>query len=144
MKLNIIVLLALIVITYGIFKEASATDPHHTHEAGADGVDGQDGQDGADGVNGLDGISYKLDDDTIDSIMATSMAISAIEFSHGTRKTQVGVGVGHYSGKNSVSLGLAKLIETEEGEFLAVGKVGWIEDDDEVAVGVGATFLIGD
>lgn len=142
MKSAFIVLLFLIVLDWTIFSVANAHSSHHHGEVAVNGVDGQDGQDGVDGVAG---ISYNIvDDDTMDSIMATSMALSAVEFSHGTRKTQVGIGLGHYSGKNAISFGVAKLIETQDSEFLAVGKIGWVEDENEAAVGVGATWLIGD
>lgn len=87
-------------------------------------------------------VSYHLDDDAIDSIMAGAMAADAISFSAHTRKKQFGIGLGHYRGENSLALGFGKMIETDDYEILLSVKGSYIDYDEDVAVGVGATIEV--
>lgn len=110
---------------------------------GPTGPPGADGLDGADGAAGVTTHRY-LDDDEIEAIMAASAAMAVVEFSHGTRKKQIGAGCGFYKSEQACAIGFAQLMETENTEFLAVGKVAFTEELDDVVVGVGATWLVGD
>ena len=140
MKWNIFIVLILVVVIHTLLNIANAS-----------GWQGPPGPPGADGIDGLDGMDGKCDcsgrqlsDDDLDAIFAGAMAADAVNFSFGTRKKQFGIGVATYSGRNAVSVGVGWLVETEEMEYLLSLKAAVTDQKNDVAVGVGATVLIGD
>lgn len=147
MKLSFAVLVILILTDWVIFNTASATgynhDHPHEHEPSGDTFVTEVTEVHNDTFIAETNItSYHLDDDAIEAVMAGAMAADAINFSAHTRKKQFGIGLGHYRGENSFALGFGQLIETENYEILLSLKAAYIEHDDDVAVGAGATIEV--
>lgn len=99
---------------------AYAGDDHHHHN----GEDGQDGQDGIDGIDGIDGVdggsgvagvngfdgSNGIDTTNLNIGLASSFAMSNMDFSSSTKQWQVGAAMGGYGGEEAWAVGAAKLL----------------------------------
>jgi len=107
-----------ILILVTIWTHGHANGGHHDGEDGKDGKDGIDGVDGIDGtngvvglngVNGLDG-SNGIDSSNLYTGIASSFAMSNLDFSSSTTQWQVGAAMGGYGGQEAWAMGAAKLI----------------------------------
>ena len=146
MKLPLAVLVILIMLDWVIINTAAAGgnsighDHPHEHDPSGDTYVTEVYNETTEVTNKI--TNYHLDDDSIDAVMAGAMAADAISFSAHTRAKQFGVGLGHYRGENSIAVGFGQLIETENYEVLLSLKASYIDHDDDVALGAGATIEV--
>lgn len=127
---------------------AYASDDHH-HHAGQDGKDGQNGIDGVDGIDGADGVSglnginglngtNGIKNSDLNIAIASSIALSNIDFSSSTKQWQVGIAAGTYDGEQAIAFGAGKLSHKYDMLF----KVSGTAANSELGLGVGLTWKI--
>jgi len=139
MKTFIIALM--LIFSTAIF--ASGEHHHHNGEDGQDGIDGIDGIDGVDGVSGLNGInglngSNGSSKSNLNTGIASTIALSNIDFSSSTQQWQVGIAAGTYDGEQAVAFGAGKLIPKYDMLF----KVSGTAANSELGLGVGLMWKI--
>jgi len=132
-----------------VFSTAVFANGDHHHHEGEDGKDGKDGIDGVDGVDGIDGVSglngvngldgsNGISKSNLNIGLASSIALSNIDFSSSTHQWQVGVGMGTYDGEQAVAFGAGKLVSKYDMLF----KVSGTAANSELGLGVGLVWKI--
>ncbi len=139
--MKILILALLLVFSVGAY----ASESHHHHEGGdgQDGVDGVDGIDGVDGLNGLNGSdgfdgANGIHTSNLNNAMASSIALSNIDFSSSTAQWQVGVAVGGYGGEEALAFGVAKLVP----KYDMLIKFSGTQSNSHTGYGVGLMWKI--
>jgi len=139
--MKILLLALMLMFSTAIF--ASGEHHHHNGEDGKDGVDGIDGIDGADGISGLNGINGfdgtdGLDSSDLNIAIASSIALSNIDFSSSTQQWQIGIAAGTYDGEQAIAFGAGKLVAKYDMLF----KVSGTAANSELGLGVGLMWKI--
>ena len=139
MKTFIIALM--LIFSTAIF--VSGEHHHHNGEDGKDGVDGIDGIDGTDGISGLNGInglngSNGIRSSDLNIAIASSIALSNIDFSSSTQQWQVGIAAGTYDGEQAIAFGAGKLV----AKYDMLLKVSGTAANSELGLGVGLMWKI--